>query len=104
MFLPFLSCFCSIVYQFLGLRKPSKFRLDNRMNALYNTTIRIDENKYAHHAAIQRVAGRCKAISQDARNTSRSTIPNAMLPVGDRRYAGYSVQPVSAGDGGGFQQ
>lgn len=104
MFLPFLSCFHSIVSQFSGLRKPAKFGLDNRVSALYNMFIRIEGNKYAHRIAMQRVAGWCKAISQEARNTSRSTIPNAVMPVGGRRYAGYSVQPVSAGDGGGFQQ
>ena len=48
--------------------------------------------------SFQRTAGWCEAAARDRPNTSRSTIPNAPCgSVGGRRYAGYSVQPVSAG-------
>ena len=48
--------------------------------------------------SFQRTAGRCEAAARGRPNTSRSTIPNAPCgSVGGRRYAGYSVQPVSAG-------
>ncbi len=46
---------------------------------------------------LKRTAGRCKAAAAGMRNTSRSSAPNEAFPVDGRRYAGYSVQPVSAG-------
>lgn len=71
--------------------------LDNRFSVPYNTAIREDGNKYA-----------CPLVSENRRSVRGGSERQAeYIPehdpqrpcgsVGGRRYAGYSVQPVSAG-------
>ena len=72
--------------------------LDNRFSAPYNTAIREDGNKYARPLVSEN-----RRSVQGGSERQAEYIPehDPQRPpcgsVGGRRYAGYSVQPVSAG-------
>lgn len=72
--------------------------LDNRFSAPYNTAIREDGNKY-----VRPLVSENRRSVQGGSERQAEYIPehDPQRPpcgsVGGRRYAGYSVQPVSAG-------
>lgn len=71
--------------------------LDNRFSAPYNTAIREDGNKYVRPLVSENRRSVQGGSERQAEYIPEHDPQRPCGSVGGRRYAGYSVQPVSAG-------